>query len=93
MCSTASETVRMCIVRVGFHSFSIVCLLMHVPDVYEAEGKRLMVSADVARSDMSRLINFKFIACFKPPSVTGATSFSKVAMRILQLIFKEVNNF
>lgn len=58
------------------------------------EGKRLMVSADVARSDMSRLINLKFIAGFGPstPSVTDATSFSKVAMRILQLIFKRVNN-
>ncbi|KAG7217252.1 hypothetical protein INR49_027796 [Caranx melampygus] len=33
-----------------------------------------MVSADVARSDMSRLINFKFIACFKPPSVTAGAS-------------------
>lgn len=82
-------------VRVGFNSLSIVCLLMHVPDVYRGEGKRLMVSADVARSDMSRLINLKFIACFWPPtpSVTDATSFSKVAMRILQLIFKGVNNF
>lgn len=56
------------------------------------EGRRLMVSADVARSDMSRLINHKFIACFGPPtpSVNDAAGFSKVAMRILQLIFKEV---
>lgn len=91
MCSIASEAVCMCVfVRVGFNSLSIVCLLMHVPDVYRGEGKRLMVSADVARSDMSRLINLKFIACFWPatPSVTDATSFSKVAMCILQLIFK-----
>lgn len=50
-----------------------------------------MVSADVALSDMSRLINLKFIACFwsPTPSVTDATSFPKVAMHILQLIFKE----
>lgn len=68
---------------------------MHVPDVYREEAKRLMASTDVARSDMSRLINLKFIACFWPPtpSVTDATSFSKVAMHILQLIFKWVNDF
>jgi len=68
---------------------------MHVPDVYRGEEKRLMVSTDVARSDMSRLINLEFIACFWPPtpSVTGATTFSKVALHILQLIFKGVNNF
>lgn len=69
-----------CFRRVGFNSLSTVCLLMHVPDVYRGEGKRLMVSTDVARSDMSRLINLKFIACFWPPtpSVTDAITFSKV---------------
>lgn len=90
------DRVYVCVfVGAGFNSLSIVCLLMHVPDVYRGEGKRLMVSADVACSDMSRLINLKFIACFWPPTpfVTDAASFSKVAMRILQLIFKGVNNF
>ena len=39
MCRIASEAVCMCVfVRVGFNSLSIVCLLMHVPDVYRGRG-------------------------------------------------------
>lgn len=98
MCSVAAEAVcmwlRVCLSGLGSFHFQ-VCLLMHVPGVYRGAGRRLMVSADVARPDMSRLINLKFIACLWPPtpSVTDASGFSKVAVRILQLIFKGVNNF
>lgn len=75
----------------GFGSihFQRLCLPMHVPDVHSGEGRRLMASADVARSDMSRLINLEFMACFGPaaPSVTDAAALSKVAACVLQLIF------
>lgn len=55
-------------------------------------SRRLMASADVARADMSRLINPERTACRHPPSsCTIRHRFSKVAVHTLQTILESVN--
>lgn len=57
----------------------------------ERRGVRLMVSADVARADMSRLINLECIAC-RPACDAIRHRFSKAAVHTLPPILESVNN-
>lgn len=50
-----------------------------------------MASADVARADMSRLINLECIAC-RSACDAIRHRFSKVAAQTLRLILESVNN-